>query len=95
MFLYDWQTLIAGFAALIAALIAVGGSEWRARKAVRAMLASEARSYVVLLMAARKMLKIWNFRSSTGHCDRAILEVGPSCTLLLSIRPQRQTRWGF
>jgi hypothetical protein len=57
MFLYDWQTLIAGFAALIAALIAVGGSEWRARKAVRAMLASEARSYVVLLMAARKMLK--------------------------------------
>jgi hypothetical protein len=55
-FLYDWQTLIAGFAALLSALIAVGGSEWRARKAVRAMLASEARIYVDLLIKAREML---------------------------------------
>jgi hypothetical protein len=42
---------------LLAALIAVGGSEWRARKAVRAMLASEARIYVDLLIKAREMLK--------------------------------------
>ena len=56
--LFDhWQTVIAGFAALIAALIAVGGSEWRARKAVRAMLASEARLYVGHLIKAREMLK--------------------------------------
>jgi hypothetical protein len=56
-YLYDWQTLIAGLAALIAALIAVGGAEWRARKAVRAMLASEARTYIDLLIKAREMLK--------------------------------------
>jgi hypothetical protein len=43
--------------ALIAALIVVVGSEWRARKAVRAMLASEARSYVNLLIEAREMFK--------------------------------------
>ena len=52
-----WQTIIAGGLALLAALIAVGGSEWRARKAVRAMLASEARLYVDHLIKTREMLK--------------------------------------
>jgi hypothetical protein len=52
-----WQTIIAGFAALLAALIAVGGAEWRARKAVRAMLASEIRLYVDLLIKTRESLK--------------------------------------
>ena len=56
-FLYDWQTIIAGFVALLAALIAVGGSEWRARTAVRAMLASEARLYVEHLIKVREVLK--------------------------------------
>jgi hypothetical protein len=56
-FLYDWQTLIAGALALVAALIAVGGSEWRARKAVRAMLASEVRLYVDLLIKRRECSK--------------------------------------
>jgi hypothetical protein len=52
-----WQTLIAGLAALLAALIAVGGSEWRARKALRASLASEIRLYVDLLIKTREILK--------------------------------------
>jgi hypothetical protein len=52
-----WQTVIAGFAALLAALIAVGGSEWRARKAVRASLATEIRLYVDLLIKTRESLK--------------------------------------
>jgi hypothetical protein len=56
-FLYDWQTVIAGLAALLAALIAVGGSEWRARKALRSALASEARLYVDLLIKTRESLK--------------------------------------
>ena len=56
-FLYDWQTVIAGGLALLAALIAVGGSEWRARTAVRAMLASEARLYVEHLIKVREVLK--------------------------------------
>jgi hypothetical protein len=51
-----WQTIIAGFAALLAALIAVGGAEWRARKAVRTMLASEIRLYVDLLIKTREIL---------------------------------------
>jgi hypothetical protein len=52
-----WQTVIAGVLALLAALIAVGGAEWRARKALRAMLASEARQYVDLLIKVREILK--------------------------------------
>jgi hypothetical protein len=55
-FLYDWQTIFAGLAALIAALIAVGGSEWRARKALRSSLAGEIRLYVELLIDARDRL---------------------------------------
>jgi hypothetical protein len=55
--LFDhWQTVIAGLAALLAALIAVGGAEWRARKALRASLASEIRLYVDLLIKTREML---------------------------------------
>ena len=53
-YIYDWQTLIAGLLALVAALIAVGGSEWRARKALRTALASEIRLYVDFLIRARK-----------------------------------------
>jgi hypothetical protein len=56
-FLYDWQTLFAGGLAVLAALIAVGGAEWRARKALRAALGSEARSYVDHLIKTREMLK--------------------------------------
>ena len=55
-FLYNWQTLIAGLAALLAALIAVVVPEWRARKAVRASLASEVRQYVDLLIKTRHIL---------------------------------------
>ena len=56
--LFDhWQTLAAGLLALLAALIAVGGSEWRARTAVRALLASEVRLYVDLLTQMRETLK--------------------------------------
>ena len=56
--LFDhWQTIIAGFAALLAALIAVGGAEWRARKALRASLASEIRLYVDLLIKTQEMFK--------------------------------------
>ena len=51
-----WQTLIAGLVALLAAVIAVGGSEWRARKALRASLASEIRLYVDLLIKTRETL---------------------------------------
>jgi hypothetical protein len=47
----------AGAGALLAALIAVGGSEWRARKATRTMLASEVRLYVDLLIITRGVLK--------------------------------------
>ena len=56
-FLYDWQTLIAGLLALLAALIAVGGAEWRARKAVRTTLGSEIRVYVDLLIKTREKFK--------------------------------------
>jgi hypothetical protein len=52
-----WQTIIAGLVALLAALIAVGGAEWRARKALRASLASEIRLYVDLLIKTRESLK--------------------------------------
>ena len=55
-FLYDWQNLIAGFVALVAALIAVGVPEWRARAALRASVASEIRLYVELLIDARDRL---------------------------------------
>jgi hypothetical protein len=55
-FLYDWQTLIAGLAALLAALVAVGVPEWRARTALRASVASEIRLYVELLIDARDRL---------------------------------------
>jgi hypothetical protein len=49
-----WQTIIAGVLALPPALIAVGGSEWRARKALRASLTSETRLYVEFLINARE-----------------------------------------
>jgi hypothetical protein len=55
-FLYDWQTVIAGSAALLAAFIAVVVPEWRARKGLRAMLAGEIRLYVELLIDARDRL---------------------------------------
>jgi hypothetical protein len=55
-FLYDWQTLIAGLVALLAAFIAVGVPEWRARTALRASLAGEIRLYVELLTDARDRL---------------------------------------
>jgi hypothetical protein len=55
-FLYDWQTVIAGLAALVAAFIAVIVPEWRARKALRASLGSEIRLYVGLLIEARYRL---------------------------------------
>jgi hypothetical protein len=52
-FLYDWQTIIAGFAALLAAAIAVLGTERYARRkekleirAIRASLAVEIRQYI-------------------------------------------------
>jgi hypothetical protein len=51
-----WQTGLAGAGALLAAVIAVGGSEWRARKALRASLASEIRLYVDLLIKTRETL---------------------------------------
>ena len=53
-FLYDWQTIIAGLAALLAAVIAVGGSEWRARTALRTLLTSEMRLYVEFLIKTRE-----------------------------------------
>jgi hypothetical protein len=56
-FLYDWQTIIAGVLALAAALIAVCGSEWRTRKALRASLASEIRLYLDLLIQMLETLK--------------------------------------
>jgi hypothetical protein len=51
-----WQTALAGFAALLAAFIAVVVPEWRARKALRASLAGEIRLYVDLLIEARYRL---------------------------------------
>lgn len=66
-FLYDWQTFIAGIFALAAALIAVGGSEWRARTAVRASLASEVRLYVDLLIKTRESLKKQEPRMTDGR----------------------------
>jgi hypothetical protein len=51
-----WQTAIAGSVALLAALIAVGIPEWRARTALRASLAGEIRLYVDLLIEARHRL---------------------------------------
>ena len=55
-FLYDWQTLIAGLAALLAAFIALIIPEWRARKALRASLAGEMRLYVDLLIKTREII---------------------------------------
>jgi hypothetical protein len=55
-FLYDWQTIIAGLAALLAAFIAVVIPEWRAREALRASLATEIRLYVDLLIKTRDIL---------------------------------------
>ena len=52
-----WPTLIAGLVALVAALIAVGVPEWRARTALRASLASEVRLYVDLLIQTREILR--------------------------------------
>jgi hypothetical protein len=57
-FLYDWQTIIAGFVALVAALIAVGVPEWRARTALRASLAGEIRLYFDLLSETRQILTV-------------------------------------
>ena len=51
-----WQSLVAGLLAFVAAVIVVVGSEWRARKALRASLASEVRLYVDHLIKLREML---------------------------------------
>jgi hypothetical protein len=53
---YRWQTLIAGLFAVFAAFIAVVVPEWRARKALRASLASEIRLYIDLLIKTREIL---------------------------------------
>jgi hypothetical protein len=53
-FLYDWQTGLAGAAALLAALIAVGVPEWRARTALRTTLGSEVRQYVEFMIKAQQ-----------------------------------------
>lgn len=60
-----WQTGLAGAGALLAAVIAVGGSEWRARTAVRASLASEIRLYVEFLIKTREALA----RSKEEFCS--------------------------
>jgi hypothetical protein len=52
-----WQALIAGLVALLAAVIAVGVPDWRARTALRASLASEVRLYVDLLIQTREILR--------------------------------------
>jgi hypothetical protein len=62
-----WQTGLAGAGALVAALIAVGGSEWRARKAARATLASEVRLYVDLMIKTREILMRHKEEFRKGH----------------------------
>jgi hypothetical protein len=63
-FLYDWQTLVAGFVALIAALIAVRvtlqverGKADREVDALRKSLAVEIREYIGILIKTREILR--------------------------------------
>lgn len=64
-YLYEWQTLIAGLVALVAALFAVFGAEFFARRkerrevhALRVSLAGEIRLYVDLLIRTHHALTV-------------------------------------
>ena len=79
-FLYDWQTLITGLAAIVAALIAVFGAEFfawlRARredKAVRASLAVEIRSLLNILIDTHQILTLMEFPTGRASCQRPSL----------------------
>jgi hypothetical protein len=62
-----WQTLIAGLVALVAAFIAVGVPEWRARTALRASLAGEIRLYFDLLSETRQILTVRKAEFRSGE----------------------------
>ena len=71
-----WQTVIAGFVALVAALIAVGVPEWRARTALRASLAGEIRLYFDLLSETRQILIVRKEEFRSGEQPhRRIIEL--------------------
>ena len=77
-FLYDWQTLITGLAAIVAALIAVFGAEFfawlRARredKAVRASLAVEIRSLLNVLIDTHEILTLMEFPTGQSVASAA------------------------
>jgi hypothetical protein len=88
-----WQTGLAGLTALLAAFIAVGVPEWRARTALRASLAGEIRLYFDLLSETRQILTVRKeeFRSG-GQPHQRIRESVPS---LPSSTRRPLTSWGL